>query len=70
MNALRRGQQEEIKALAHAAIGVPAAIAAVYNACAFVDRDDVEWHLLLNTGLYSLLAVLEARRVREHWQAR
>lgn len=70
MNALRVGHLERTKATVHGTIAVGMGVSALYNAAAFVERDDPEWHLFFGAVLYTAIGVYEAKRAQQHWQAR
>ena len=64
---LNSGESEDVKLAYHATLGALAVGALVYNAAAFTQRKQP--HLAMNVLLYGTLAVLEARKVRHHWEA-
>lgn len=61
------GEHERLKASVHVAVGVLAAVCAVYNALAWWRRRQP--HLAINTVMYSALVVYEARQVDRHLNA-
>ena len=64
MSVVDHGAAEDFKAHYHAALGVLVAVAAVYNACAFVRRP--ARHLALNTLLYSAGTAYEVAQTLRH----
>lgn len=59
---------EELKGGVHATIAVLLGISAIYNAAAFTDRHERQWHLLINVLIQSGMAAWEARSAAEHWR--
>lgn len=68
MSFTSAGESEGIKAAYHGALGLLALGALGYNIRAFTRRR--EWHLGCNVLLYGVLAMVESRKVRRHWDAR
>lgn len=62
------GTCEPLKAAVHGLMGACALLAWGYNSWAYGRRR--EPHLLLNSGIYALLAAWELARVRQHLDAR
>ena len=59
------GVQEGAKCAVHLAVFIPAALCAGYNLIAYVRRGD--FHLAVNSVIYTALLVWEAHHIRGHW---
>jgi hypothetical protein len=64
VNLFASGSCESLKCRYHAALGLLALGAAVYNAVALTQRSDA--HLKINVLVYTALTALEVRKVMHH----
>lgn len=66
---LEHGHDEELKLAVHAGVGTLAAVCAIYNLCAFLYRDELEWHLAVNAIIYGALTAYETKQIQHHLSA-
>ena len=64
MKMLDHGEDEKLKAFVHVGLGMLAALCAIYNTLAYLQRR--ERHLGVNAVVYTSMVVLEAVQVQRH----